>query len=305
MKFENLEQLTAAFTQGTLKFDDELVIADILYHIRGSSTESFGHLVRNNDKAAVIYTCGDAHKAEAVSKGMDQWLVFVWAFDGKLRLVPSGIKPLTRARASAIMSPNIHEAADQNNVIGDTVTVHFTSIPDTHRLKGKVDTGAEISSLHVDKWEIKGNRVSFVSSKLSPNVITLPLHDQQAVKSVHGVQYRPVIEVNVRINDRNMQGVLFNLTDRSSMDFPILIGQNVLEKGRFLIDPSIRENQEDIDWNFVMEQVQTVDAPTETGYDPEQVRAMYEMFSKTDLSLADLVQMIRTEVVRNLDETSF
>lgn len=312
MKFENLQQLTSAFVQGSFPFDDEVTVGDIIYHIRGSSTESFGHMVRNRSKAAVIYSCGDQHKEEAKLQGLDQWLVFVWEFDPTAKLSPAAIKPLSRARAGALMSPNIAEAADQNNVIGDTVNIHFTSIPDTNRLKGKVDTGAEISSLHAEKWEIKGNRVQFVSSKLSSNVITVPLYDHQAVKSVHGVQYRPVIEVNVRINDRTIQGVLFNLTDRSSMDFPVLIGQNVLEKGRFLIDPSIREDgQEDVDWNYVFEQVGTdpsfpVVNASRKGYDTEQVQKLYEALSEYhDVSLADLIEYIRTEMVRNINETEY
>lgn len=133
-----------------------------------------------------------------------------------------------------------------DNEIGSTVEVRFTSIPGSVPMKGKVDTGADVSSLHATEYSIVDGRVTFMCPELSRNRITIPLVTQQAVKSSDGGQeYRPVVSLNVKINGKLMTNVEFNLNDRGNMKFPILIGKNILIKGGFKIDPRLDENCDD------------------------------------------------------------
>jgi len=73
------------------------------------------------------------------------------------------------------------------------------------------------------------------------------------------------------INGKRIQDVLFNLNDRNNMDHQLLVGQNILEKGKFLIDPTIQEDEEVIQFaldnlNIKLETVNTVGDPGLTEF---------------------------------------
>ena len=131
-----------------------------------------------------------------------------------------------------------------DNEIGSTVEVRFTNIPGSSPMKGKVDTGADISSLHATEYTILNNNITFVCPELSHNKITIPLTTQQQVKSSDGgMEYRPVVTLNVKVNGKLLTNVEFNLNDRGNMEFPILIGKNLLIRGGFKIDPKLDEHE--------------------------------------------------------------
>ena len=175
-----------------------------------------------------------------------------WAATGRLRFVPYDARTMTQARASGrnITEEDMSKYEMPDNIIGSTVEVKITNLPGSGMIKGKVDTGATICSLHAEKWSIDNDVVKFVCPELSQNVISAPLVDQQAVKSSDGgTEYRPVITLNIKINGKLLNDIQFNLNNRGQMEFPILIGQNALEKGRFLINPMMNENGE-FDWKI-------------------------------------------------------
>ena len=74
----------------------------------------------------------------------------------------------------------------------------------------------------------------------------MTMQDKQAIKTAdHGVEYRPVVKFNIKINGLVLNDIMVNLNDRSNMDYPLLIGKNILHHGKFLIDPQM----ESIDWD--------------------------------------------------------
>jgi hypothetical protein len=317
MNFASLDEVKAAFLSGQIEFPQDIQVAGVPYSHRGSSNYSLDDMLKNGKKGVVIYHTPQTNQEAAKQSGLNEWMLFVWSLNNRMSLVPAGVVPTTKARALTQTSETVEpegevqtEAMGQkglnpSNVIGDTVTVRFATLG-SKAVKGKVDTGAEMSSIHADSWDIRGDKVSFVSRSLSPNTLTLPLVTQQAVKSANGVQYRPVIELTVKINDRVMNGMQFNLSDRKHMDFPVLVGQNILEKGKFLIDPSLRE---EIDWEFVDAETKNVivletvqdDAPPST----ENVQKIYNILKDNDVSFADLVRYIRTEVVQTMEDVKY
>lgn len=165
----------------------------------------------------------------------------------KWTLCENTLKPIIITEISDMIYSTICENTQQ--VIGDTVEVIFSYFSNAKPIRGKVDTGADVCSLHVSKWNTSNNRVSFIAPHLSNNTITANLYDNQAVKSADGgVEYRPVVEFDITINGKELKKVIFNLNDRSQMDSPVLIGQNALEQGKFLVNPSANES---IDWNTI------------------------------------------------------
>jgi len=267
MKFDNLQDLKSQFTKGKLKsLPNELSVEDIKYKLSSGTTDKFEDIINDNKKAMLVYSLDpnkenkekydEKHTSADDTSSFQDRLVFVWAMT-RLTIRPVEVKFVSKGRMGMVM---VREANDQN-VIGDVVDVRFTSMPQSVTLKGKVDTGALMSSLHADKFDIneKTNTVSFLSKVLSPNIISLPLQDKQAVKSADGgTEYRPVIALNLEINGKLLQDVLINLNDRNNMDHKLLIGQNILEKGKFLIDPSIQEGEEVIDWDMLQEEFKDI-----------------------------------------------
>jgi hypothetical protein len=269
MKFDNIQDLKTQFTKGKLKsLPDNISVEDIKYKLLTSTSYDFEDVINDKKKPMMVYSLDskkenkekydEKHTSADDTKSFQDRLVFIWV-QTRLTVRPVEVKFVSKGRMGMVM---VREANDQN-VIGDVVDVRFTSMPQSVTLKGKVDTGALMSSLHVDKFEIndKTNNVSFLSKALSTNIISLPLQDKQAIKSADGgTEYRPVIALNLEINGKLLQDVLLNLNDRSNMDHKLLIGQNILEKGKFLIDPSI---QEGIDWDMLQDEFKDIELTEE------------------------------------------
>lgn len=85
----------------------------------------------------------------------------------------------------------------------------------------RIDTGATSSSIDIN-----------LALKLNLGPVTR----LKTVKSASAVGRRQLIRAKVKINGELMEEE-FTLADRSHMTYPLLIGQNILKKGNFLIDP--------------------------------------------------------------------
>ena len=286
MEFNNLEEINTKFKEGKFEFPPEMMVAGIAYKLRSSSTHSVEDML-GGKRALLIYTT--AHKKEAKAAGLEQWVVFAWGFRPDLHLVPLDVKT-TAMRRAHMMEAN--DGEKNENHIGDIVEIKITNLPASSIMKGKVDTGATICSLHAEKWKVDNNAVKFVCPELSPNVISVPLVDQQAVKSSDGgTEYRPVITLNIKINGKMLNDVQFNLNDRGQMEFPILVGQNALEKGKFLINPRMNEEETDeIDWEVLQEEFKDSEIPEETNVDVDHFQQMKDAFARFDEEIKPILK---------------
>lgn len=177
-------------------------------------------------------------------------------------------------------------------VIGNTVSVKFVSLGDTREVEGKVDTGATNSSLHALNIKINGdNSVTFNCPMLSDNSITMDLSGSQEVLSADaGGQQRPVIHLDVSIDGVNISNANFNLNDRSEMDSPILIGQNILKAGDFIIDVNKDEQPEEIQ----QESVNLEEAKTESNKREQSILNAIKILKENDVTIYELVEFLRT-----------
>jgi len=89
----------------------------------------------------------------------------------------------------------------------------------TKTVKARIDTGADQSS--IDKNLAKELGLNKYIGKI--NVI-----------SANGIKLRDMIEINYNLAGKNIKGI-FNISDRSNLNYKILIGRNDL-KG-FLVNP--------------------------------------------------------------------
>ncbi|MCK4589395.1 MAG: ATP-dependent zinc protease [Nanoarchaeota archaeon] len=85
----------------------------------------------------------------------------------------------------------------------------------------RVDTGATKASI---------DKTLAAWLKLVPGKRT------KIVKSSLGVSKRPVIEIKVKVDGKTLKAD-FTVAERSYLTYPVLIGQNILRGGKFIIDP--------------------------------------------------------------------
>ncbi|MBT4605263.1 hypothetical protein HOC01_06500 [archaeon] len=94
----------------------------------------------------------------------------------------------------------------------------------TKQLIARIDTGATLSS---------------IDQKLAKELELGPVIREKIVKQQTGKTRRPVIKATITIKNLKITDE-FSVADRKNMKFPVLIGQNILKKGAFMVDPLIK-----------------------------------------------------------------
>ncbi len=280
MNFISLLELQNAFRAGEIKFPDDITIT-----LEDDRTHTFTMLEAKAGDWIETISGGDAYMlyGARIDEAMT-WIGFRWT------LREGSIVP---AAADAVeYRMKLEEEVDPKaSVISDEVKVRITSLRDAV-VNAKADTGATVCSLHADSYKIEGDTVKFISKAISPNTISVPLSSQQAVKTAgNGVEYRPVIELDIVVGEKSMR-VKFNLNDRSNMDHPILLGQNALEKGKFLIDPSAIKETIHVDWDHVTTQLNESTLPEVSTED--KTATLFAQFEEHARQSSDFVREIRS-----------
>ncbi|HIJ11315.1 TPA: hypothetical protein HA278_04625 [Candidatus Woesearchaeota archaeon] len=101
----------------------------------------------------------------------------------------------------------------------EPVTVHGDT--QSEHLIARIDSGATASS---------------IDTALAEKLQLGPVTREKIVKSASGVSRRPIIVAKITIDGEEMEEE-FTLADRTHMTYKMLVGQNILKKGAFLIDP--------------------------------------------------------------------
>lgn len=189
-------------------------------------------------------------------------------------------------------TPTSAPTGDQR-VLGMTADVKFANFGN-HSLQGKVDTGATTSSLNATNIKVDQSRgtVSFTCKELSDNVITLELDGSQEVHSADaGGNTRPIVTLDIEVDGVPIRNASFNLNDRSGMDMPVLLGQNVLKAGNFVIDP-----HED----------GTTDVPDhEDTIQPMRealILKAVETLAENDVSLSEIISYLQLSAINRIKE---
>ena len=106
-------------------------------------------------------------------------------------------------------------------VLGLIEEILFKSDHYSTKITARIDSGATTSS--IDSALVR-------QFNLGPE-----LHSK-IIKSASGIKERPIIKTTIKIAGLVMESE-FNVADRSHMRYQMLIVQNILKTGKFLIDP--------------------------------------------------------------------
>ncbi|MGB9627590.1 MAG: ATP-dependent zinc protease [Thermodesulfobacteriota bacterium] len=103
------------------------------------------------------------------------------------------------------------------------------------KLPARIDTGASMTSLDVRDLTVKKGMAEFrLPQQYGNTLIRLPIMRHCGIRSSDARERRPVVEMELCIGSRRMQ-VEVNLNDRSRMEYPLILGRNVLNLG-FIVD---------------------------------------------------------------------
>lgn len=126
-------------------------------------------------------------------------------------------------------------------VIGNIEQINFPQF-NMKQIPSKIDSGATTSSIHVSylKKDLKNKKVTFILlderfDAYTGKQITLPLDSTIRVQSSNGEdEARPMIKLDIELKGKLLE-TYFTLTDREELEYPILIGKDILS-GNFIID---------------------------------------------------------------------
>lgn len=137
-----------------------------------------------------------------------------------------------------VRSAIANNSALSTQTVGWAENIRITNVDAD--LKAKFDTGATTTSLNAEILEKPGEDVesggivkfNFIDANGRKTLFERPL--QRWVKIV-GEDRRPVVQMNLCLAGKWIEGEA-NLTDRSDLDYAILVGRNLLKKAQLAVD---------------------------------------------------------------------
>lgn len=191
--------------------------------------------------------------------------------------------------------PSMYMFENTKTVIGSQIELMLLGFNNNEPIIAKVDTGASYCSLHATDINIAPSAykgVEQVSFNYRGQTYRMPLVNKQSVQnSDGGVSYRPVVKFNINMNGKTYEDVLFNLNDRSDMSHDILLGQNLLQQSRVLVDPTMFMEAE-------FELATALKLISETSKDETDKRPLIDAFYKMrNMSLQDILLANQSAII--------
>lgn len=113
----------------------------------------------------------------------------------------------------------------QHIILGLTEEINiFDSQNISQKITAKIDTGASKSS---------------IDSELAKKLGLVNIIKSKVIRNANGKTIRDIIDAKITLHGKEITAH-FSLADRKEMKYSVLIGQNILRKDNFLIDPQKR-----------------------------------------------------------------
>ncbi len=148
----------------------------------------------------------------------------------------SGVFSLLILAPFFLLTPII-AAAEEKTVLGGVEDVIL--LPWRIRLPARVDTGAAKSSLDAREIKVQDAIIEFkLPEKYGGVRIRLPIMGWRHIRTPEGLEKRPIVELEICLGSKRIR-TLVNLTDRSMVKYPLILGRNALREN-FLVDVNRR-----------------------------------------------------------------
>ena len=135
----------------------------------------------------------------------------------------------------ALLIMGVTGAVDAQEKVTIGLVEDVVLMPWKIRLPARIDTGAAVSSLDARSLKVIDNEVEFVlPSKYGGQKIRLPIAGWHTVRSAEAKERRPIIEIELCVGPKMIRAKV-NLNDRSQMNYPFLLGRNILAEN-FVVD---------------------------------------------------------------------
>jgi hypothetical protein len=239
--YKNLDHLEKSFVDGRFGFEKEIVVNGIKFKRGKASTYNILDML-SGKKPYVIYAAPTDLNDKIKKTGLNSNIVLFWTIESLGRITPAAARTTTTARLPA----QLVREENEKHSIGDTCTVQVLNTGNAHPIDAKVDSGADICSIHAKDISTEDKRVTFTCGHLSDKKCIANIVDTISVKNSDGaVEKRPVISLNIMIDKKHsLKGIDFSLNDREDMDYPILVGKNALNDADLLVDVEPKEEIE-------------------------------------------------------------
>lgn len=139
-------------------------------------------------------------------------------------------------------------------MLGATATVE--QIESDLEYLARVDTGARLTSIHVEQFEVedeaadvfenigKSVRILLVNRAGQQRTIVTTILDVVIVKQSEGEEARYVVPLTLSVQGVQRR-ILVTLNDRSRMSYALLLGRNFI-RGEFLVDVTLGDADPDV-----------------------------------------------------------
>lgn len=123
--------------------------------------------------------------------------------------------------------------AEEKIVIGTVEDVIL--LPFGVKLPARIDTGAAKSSLDARELKVQDDMVEFkLPEKFGGLQLRLPIIEWRHIRTPEGLDRRPIVELEICLGSKRFR-TMVNLTDRSMVKYPLILGRNFLRE-HFVVD---------------------------------------------------------------------
>lgn len=196
----------------------------------------------------------------------------------------------------------------------EPVVIH--NINNGEPINGKIDTGADMCSMHAENIQVQNGNVQF---SINGKVYRMSLARTQTVKQADSdTEERPVVKFTFELGGQTISDVECNINDRTGMS-PLLIGKNLLSKADFNIntqdvnaDAGIGlgegvEDLEDVEGDDMLEPTDEIDPSVEDGEAPAQdelkderevaLQTAFDILLQHDCTVREMMEFLRNSPI--------
>ena len=124
---------------------------------------------------------------------------------------------------------------DDFAVVGSVDKIVIKYFNDEKPISTRIDTGAEYSSINGSNIDITDETISF---DFGDYRYRFSLLKNVNIVAANGKEKRPIIRLDIVIDNETLHNVEFTVNDREGLNFDVLLGRRALAQANVLVNPA-------------------------------------------------------------------